>query len=176
VNRQVWIGLTAADAVLLALALWQGTNWVINTQIAFVTSAMVMVASLQAHARMVRRRIEAGEIPAGTDRDTIDTLEDPFDLYGEEEEKGIVEPDDIRATIRSEKQRLAQQRRTPMEAIRDARASLSPMRMIAYALLLGGFFALTNRNLFDPIPYLIGMTVPIVVIVIALVRAQKEAQ
>jgi len=173
VNRQVWIGLIAADAVLLALALWQGANWVINTQIAFVTSAMVMVASLQAHARMVRRRIEAGEIPTGTDRDTIDTLEDPFDLYGEEEE-GIVEPDDIRATIRSEKQRLAQQRRTPMEAIRDARASLSPMRMIAYALLLGGFFALTNRHLFDPIPYLIGMTVPIVVIVIALAYTQKE--
>ena len=87
--------LLAVDFVLLlASAFFGGKVWVFNTQIGFISATLIMVASVISYRRMVNARVELGIIPIDDDKDVIDKLEDPYDLYSEDivqetiEEKG----------------------------------------------------------------------------------------
>ncbi len=171
----VLVWLVAADVLLLVLAGSLGGHWVANTQVAYITSALVMAASMFGYRQMVHRRLEAGTVMAEDNRDTIDHLEDPFDLYGEASSghpdmqyKPNADAPTIREAIRDEKQRMKQQRRSLPEIVRDARPALSAYRLIAYGLLLFGFFYLNGHHLFLPLPYLIGLGIPVAVMVAAM--------
>ena len=164
-------GLLVTDGLLLALAWWMGGAWVANTQVAFVTSALVMGASMFSYARMVKGRLESGAIPDMDDRDMIDKMEDPYGVYEDtapEEALKEAGSAEIKEAIHEEKQRMKEQRRTPMQALRDSRAAMSVYRLGAYGALLFGFFYLRGNQLFAPMPYLLGLGLPIVVIVAAL--------
>ena len=165
--------LVAADMVLLAVAWRMGGHWVINTQIAYITSALVMGGSMFSYARMVKGRLESGVILDMDDRDMIDTMEDPYGLYDDTvtEESDSVE---IKETIKVEKQRMKKQRRTPAQALRDSRAAMSIYRLGAYGMLIFGFFYLRGNHLLEIQPYLIGLGIPIVVIVAGLMRRSGE--
>ena len=60
--------------------------WLINTQMGFIPSAFVMFGSMLSYRSMVQGRLRVGAIP-DDERDTLDTLEDPYDLYDEERKK-----------------------------------------------------------------------------------------
>ena len=175
------IALAGMDILLLVFAQMQGGHWVVNTQVAFVTSALVMGASMLSYARMVRRRLESGAIPDWDDRDVIDRLDDPHDLYNETDGEDVspvqeeLSAAEIKAAIAEEKKRLKAQHRSPMALLRDSRPFMSLYRLIAYGLLLFGFFYLQGNRLFEPLPYLIGLGVPIVIIVAVLMQQGKRA-
>ena len=173
------IALAGVDILLLVFAQMQGGQWVVNTQVAFVTSALVMGASMFSYARMVRHRLDSGMIPDQEDRDVIDVMDDPHDLYRELGEKVSQEHQDlshaeIKAAIVEEKKRFKAQRRSPMALLRDSRPFMSLYRIVAYGLLLFGFFYLRGNKLFEPLPYLVGLGVPIVVIVLVLMQQGRR--
>jgi len=168
--------LIVVDLILLAVAGWQGGSWVVNTQVAYFTSAVVMGASMFSYARMVQGRLESGAIPDMDDRDMIDKMEDPYGLYDDSlQADEEVSSADIKEAIKEEKQRMKEQRRTPMQALRDSRAAMSIYRLGAYGALLFGFFYLRGNHLLEIMPYLIGLGLPMVVIVVSLMMRKEHA-
>jgi len=164
--------LLLVDMVVLAVAAWMQGSWLINTQIAYVTSALVMGGSMFSYANMIRQRLAVAAIPEGGDRDIIDQLEDPHDLYSDPEPSVEPEPvsaEEIKVAIREEKTRMKAQRRTVAQGLRDSRAAMSLYRLGAYGVLIFGFFYLRGHHVFQPLPYLAGLAVPIVVIIFVLV-------
>ncbi len=176
--KGILVSLAAADLLLLAFSAYMGGGWVANTQVAFVTSALVLGASMLSYARMVRSRIEAGAIPYDS-RDMIDKMDDPHDLYSDDAPKTVQENKAnaaaIKEAIKEEKQRMKGQRRSPLEVLRDSRASMSIYRLGAYVLLVFGFFYLNGNKLLQPLPYLIGLGIPVAVVVVSLMK-NKEVQ
>lgn len=164
--------LIAADALLMAGTLLLGRmDWLLNTQISFISSALVLGASMFSYSQMVYSRLGSGAVAPSDDRDVLDKIEDPHDLYSEDEESD--ERQTLQEAIKEEKQRMKQHRRSLMQVLRDSKASLSFLRLGAYLLLFVGFFYL-SKNLLLHIPsYLIGLSLPILII-LGLLMNQKD--
>jgi hypothetical protein len=170
VVKKIFISLFIADGIFLALSVYIGKGWILNSQIAFLSSSLVMLASMLSHARMVRARIETGE-KLLEDRDLVDRIDDPHDLYAKDKPVEVSKNEkSLKETIREEKQKIKAAKRSPLEALRDSKASMSFYRLGAYALLIFGFVYLNNNHLLHPLPYLLGLGVPAVAIVSMLMR------
>jgi hypothetical protein len=148
-------------------------DWLLNTQIGFVSSALVLGASMFSYSQMVYSRLESGTAVPTDDRDEIDKMEDPYDLYGED--APIDEAFQLKEAIKEEKQRMKQNRRSAYQIFKDSRASLSILRLGAYLLLFIGFFYLSRNQLLHIPSYLVAMTLPIVIIVGLLLTQKEEA-
>jgi 4-hydroxybenzoate polyprenyltransferase len=162
--------LLFADLILLLASIFFGGKvWVYNSQIGFISSALVMVASIISYRRMVNTRVELGMVNLDDDKDIIDKLEDPHDLYSEEitlseEEQDLVE------VVKEEKSKRKENRRTIGQTLRDTKAALSMYRLGAYALLVLGFMYLNHNGLLYIPAYLIALSLPPLIIVIMLMR------
>ena len=169
--------LLAVDFVLLLVAAFFGGKvWILNTQIGFISATLIMVASVISYRRMVNARVELGIIPIDDDKDVIDKLEDPYDLYSEDivqETHTEEKEEDLVTVVKEEREKIKENKRSLGQTIKDTKAALSIYRLGAYALLVLGFMFL-NRQGFLHIPsYLLALSLPPMIIVITLVT-QKE--
>jgi len=143
-----------------------------STQIGYITSTLVMVASIVSYRRMVNARVEHNIITMDDSKDVIDKLEDPYDLYSEdvveEEEKDFVE------TVKEEKKKLKENRRTVYQTIKDTKAALSIYRLGAYALLILGFLYLNRQGLLHIPSYIISLGIPSVILVWVLLKEKEN--
>ena len=164
--KKVLFALLLVDFMLaLFIYLWKGEVWLVNSQIAFFSSSLIMLASIQSYKNMVANALNAGAV--GDDgRDTLDKLEDPYDLYDEAkivgEEKTLVE------VVKEERSNLKKNRRSIWQTTKDAKASFSFYRLTAYAILVMGFFYLNTNELLELIPYLSCLAIPLFVVVFIL--------
>ena len=165
--------LLAVDFVLLLVAAFFGGKvWILNTQIGFISATLIMVASVISYRRMVNARVELGIIPIDDDKDVIDKLEDPYDLYSEEiteseEEQNLAE------VVKEEKEKRKENRRSLGQTLKDTKAALSLYRLGAYAVLNLGFMYLNRQGLLHIPSYLLALSLPPMIIVIMLLT-QKE--
>ena len=175
--RQVLGILLLMDGLLLAAAAWMGGDWVVNTQIGYITSALVMGGSMLGYAQMVRSRLASGAIPYIDDREMIDRIDDPHQLYeaASSEPEIPANAETLKATIREEKARHKVHRRSLGETVRDSRAAMSLYRLGAYGVLIVGFLYLRGHHLLQIAPYLIGISLPIAVIPAALMLQKERA-
>ena len=163
------IALVAVDLFIIALTFLFGEeHWLINTQMGFIPSAFVMLGSMLSYRSMVQGRLNAGAIP-DDERDSLDKLEDPYELYDEElkkedKEKTLVE------VVKEERQNLKKSRRSVWQTTKDSKASFSFYRLGSYLVLIFGFFYLNNNQLLDIPIYLVSLAVPTVVIVSVFIR------
>ena len=153
---KIVLKLILIDAVLILFCLLMGEmTWLINSQIGFFSSVLVMLASMQSYKQMVNRGLLLGAIP-DDGRDTLDKVEDPYELYDEDE------TDDTNKTlvdvVKEEREKLKKNGRGFWQTTKDSRASLSFYRLGAYAILVLGFFYLNNNNLLHISTYLISLT------------------
>lgn len=144
-----------------------------NTQIGFLSSALVMLASMKSYKRMVDTRVEHNIITIDDSKDVIEKLEDPHDLYSEE----IVEEEeaDLVETVKEEKQRLKANRRSLGQTLKDTKAALSLYRLGAYIILILGFLYLNRHGLLHIPSYLIALTIPMVLMVFVLISNKKDS-
>jgi hypothetical protein len=172
--RVLLLTLTAGGALLLLITLLTPERSILfSAQVGYWSAVLVVLASFQSYRRMVRRRLEAGMIPeTGADRDVIDKMEDPYDLYGEDGEPG--EERSLRETIREEKRRMKKNRRSPMATARDAVPAFSLWRLGAYGVLVLGFFILRDRQMLHLGAYLLSLGLPIVLAVWSLMRTEAR--
>ena len=168
-NRKILVALLISDGIMLFVsALFGGEALILNTQIGFLSATLVMLGSMVSYRRMVDARVEHEIITTDIDKDVIDKLEDPYDLYSEGIEE---EPQkDLSSTIKEEKARLKQNRRSLFEVLRDTKAALSIYRIGAYGLLILGFLYLNRHGILQILPYLLSLSLPIVIIVSLLVK------
>ena len=144
-----------------------------STQIGFISSSLVMLASMKSYQRMVDVRVEHNIITIDDTKDVIDQLEDPYDLYSEEvieeEEKPLVE------VVKEERKKLKENRRSLGQTLKDTKAALSVYRLGAYALLILGFLYLNRHELLHIPSYILALSVPMLVVVYILL-GNKENQ
>ncbi|RLA67738.1 MAG: hypothetical protein DRQ78_02215 [Epsilonproteobacteria bacterium] len=139
---------------ILALSFFDKTV-LLNMQIGFVSSSLVMIASFLSYRRMVNTGVLYETPDVNEPIDTIDKLEDPYDLYSE----NIIEEEN---------------KRSFPELIKNSKASLSIYRILAYVILVFGFFYL-NRNAFLYLPaYLLALGLAPIVLLVVLVKSKNE--
>lgn len=121
--------------------------------------------SLFSYKRYVNRQVDKFET---SDRDEIDKIEDPFDLYSDE----IKDEDnrDIKEILKEEKKKGGVLKKSTFKALPT---NLSPFRILSYITLVIGFIYLKDNEKLDITLYLIGITAGIVITPILLNRFNR---
>jgi len=141
------------DTAIVIFTILSGNRiWLINSQIAFITSSLVIFASLISYRNMVNQRVEAEMVTMENSCDTIDSGKEAYKIINEE------------------KQKLKQHNRSVWQITKDSRPSFSFYRLGAYSILIGGFFYLNNTHSLDITSYLISLSLPILIIIILLIK------
>ncbi len=170
--KKVLFVLLVLDLLLaVVIYLWKGENWLLNSQVAFFSSSFIMLASMLSYRGMVNGRLSVGAIP-DDERDTLDKLEDPYDLYDEvkkfDDEKTLVE------VVKEERANLKKGSRSIWETTKDAKAAFSFYRLGAYVGLVLGFFYLNSNKFLELTPYLVFLSIPPIIIVLVLMQNKVE--
>ncbi len=133
----------------------------INLQIAFLSSFFIILGSAFAYNKMVQNKIDL-EIADDGQRELLDTIEDPHELYDDEPINNTpVEELDLKEIVKEEKAKIKTFSLDSMKY--GAKGSASLFRVLPYAFLVLGFIALENNKLLDIAIYLPSLLVGIVV-------------
>ena len=112
------------------------------------------------------------------DRDKVDEIDDPFDLYSEEMEpipEEELTPEKIKEIIKEEKSKV--KKNSFKNTVFSAGGFVSIYRVLGYGFLIFGFFALNNNKIFLAVPFLVGLTVvPLSVLVAKFTLKAEEDQ
>ncbi len=137
--------------------------WLLNAQVAFIASLFITITSFFSYKKNIQNRIStidySKEDYSNEQRDKVDEIDDPYDLYSEYKEipEEELTPEKIKEIINDEKTKV--KRNSFKNAIFSAGGFLSIYRVLGYGLLVFSFFALNNNNLFLPIAFLVGLGV-----------------
>ncbi len=172
-NRKILTVLVTVDVLLLLISIiFFDIKIVYNTQIGYISSTLVLIASIVSYRRMVNARVKHNIVTMDDSKDVIDKLEDPYDIYSED----VVEDEekDFAATVKEEKKKLKENRRTVYQTIKDTKAALSIYRLGAYALLILGFLYLNRQGLLHIPSYIISLGIPSVILVWVLLKEKEN--
>ena len=142
--------------------LFQNNLWALNTQVAFISSLFITIASFLSYKRNIQNRIsnlDMSQTNQSFDRDKIDEIDDPYDLYTEYEEipESELTPEKIKEIINDEKSKV--KKNTFKNTLFSAGGFLSLYRVLGYVILIFGFFALNNNHIFMPLGFIVGLGV-----------------
>ena len=172
--KETIVVLVVVDLIIALLLYFFGAeHWLVNSQVAFISSSLIMLGSMQSYKSMVKGRLGAGAIP-DDERDTLDKLEDPYDLFDDEEKKEEDEAKTLVEVVKEERANLKKNRRSIVQTTKDAKASFSFYRLGAYAVLVFGFFYLNSNHFLKLIPYLAFLSLPTIIIVIMLMKQSDK--
>jgi len=141
----------------------------------YVSAAFVLLASMRSYQKVVQKGVE--NEAHFDDRDVIDKVEDPYLLFDDEDEK-IEEKseEDLVEVVKEERARLKGKGRSFVEILKDSKSSLAPYRLLSYAIMIVGFVFLQRNDLLTIIPYLIALTLPIVIVVATLIFFDEDIE
>ncbi len=133
--------------------------WLINTQIAFISTVIITIGSFLGYKRNVEKRVQNssdGEL-ISDDRDKVDEIDDPFDLYSEikQVDEKELSSEEIKTILKEEKEKV--KRNSIKNTFFSASGFASIYRIIGYVSLVLGFFILNNNGIFDVYSYLVGL-------------------
>lgn len=139
---------------------FQNKFWLLNTQVAFISSLFIIIASFLSYRKNIQNRLsnlDLSQINEGIDRDKIDEIDDPYDLYTQYKEipEDELTTEKIKEIINNEKSKV--KRNSFKNTIFSASGFLSIYRILGYGILIFGFFALNNNKVFLPIAFIIGL-------------------
>ncbi len=170
ISKKILKFLLIVDAVLIAVGIiFFDTKVFYSMQIGFITSVSVMLASFISYRRMIAVRVEKEIVTIDDSKDTIDRVEDPYDLY-DDKEITQAEEQSLAETVKEEKKKRKENRRSLFEILKDTKAALSVYRLGAYLLLVLGFLYLQRHELLHIPGYLFALSLPPVIIVAILLR------
>ena len=181
--KETIVVLVVVDLIIALLLYFLGAEyWLINSQVAFISSSLIMLGSMQSYKNMVKQRLVGAtsvsahsiSVSAQDERDTIDKLEDPYDLFDDESKKEDDEDKTLVEVVKEERANLKKNRRSIVQTTKDAKASFSFYRLGAYGVLILGFFYLNSNHFLKLMPYLIFLTLPTIVIVVMLMKQSDE--
>ena len=159
---KLFVWLIIADIVVGVLSfIFFDMKGVYNSQIGFISSSLVMFGSMVGYKKMIDTKVEHNIIEADIDKDVIDKLEDPYDLYSPTIEEEV---EDVAKAIKEEKARLKANKRNIFDTIKDTKASLSIYRVGAYGVLVLGFMYLHRHHLLHIPSYIISLGIPSIIV------------
>lgn len=160
--------------IFIYALVFQNKLWLLNTQIAFISSLLITIASFVSYKKNIQNRLsnfDYSKILKDEDRDKIDEIDDPYDLYTEYEEipENELTAEKIKEIIDGEKSKV--KRNSVKNTIFSASGFLSIYRIFGYIILIFGFFVLNNNKIFMPIAFIIGLgIVPFGVLISKLIK------
>ena len=162
-----------ADVVLIMISLYLGHFWLINTQVAFICSMLIVFASFLSYKVMIEKRLESGDI--GYDRDVLDSLDNQFELYEENEEiNKDLSAEEFKEIYKEERAKLGGAKRSFLNLVKSFRGVLSIFRIGSYGFLFMSVLFLIKKDIFEPIAFLIGIGfVPISSLLLSSIINQK---
>lgn len=125
-------------------------------EIAMLSGAMITMGSLYAYRNMIHAKV--GDVDIEAHKDSIDMLEDPYDLYDDERNMEIA---DVKEMIKAEKE--LQKQAILENTVKNGSAWVSVYRLIPYAFFVLGFIALQNNHMMHLLSYLTGLGYGIVI-------------
>lgn len=128
----------------------------VSFEVAMLSSMMITMGSLYAYRNMIRSRV--GEVDLEAHKDTIDMMDDPYDLYEDERD---IEIADVKEMIKAEKN--LQKQAILENTVKNSPALVSVYRLIPYAFFVLGFIALQNNHMLQLLAYLTGLAYGIVI-------------
>ena len=147
-----------ADIFLIVISLFMGGLWLINTQVAFISSMLVIFASFFSYKGMVKKRLEDGDIPK--ERELLDKIDDKFELF--EDEKQIkadeISKKEFVKLYKEERKKRGGFKMTLANLFKSKRGIFNPIRLLAYAFLVIAMLVLIRQELFLAIPFMVGIT------------------
>jgi len=157
--KHIFIALALFNVLLMPfIYLFLGQVWFLNAQIAFMTSSLVMLASMLSYSNIVKRGLSTS-LADSNQRDSLDKVEDPYELY--DEDKPVENENlDLKEVVVEERARLKKSRRSVWETTKDVKSSFSFYRLAAYTCLVLGFFYLNLNDLLELLPYLLFLSLP----------------
>ena len=146
--------------LILYSLIFQNNLWLLSSQVAFVSSLFITIASFFSYKKNIENRLSNLDLTQnneGIDRDKIDEIDDPYDLYTEYKEipESELTPQKIKEILNDEKSKV--KRDTLKNTFFSASGFLSIYRILGYGTLLFGFFALNNNKIFIPIAFIVGL-------------------
>lgn len=146
--------------VIIYACIFQDFLWVLNIQVAFISSLFITIASFLSYKRNIKNRIsnlDLSHVNETQDRDKIDEIDDPYDLYTEYEEipEEELTTEKIKEILNDEKSKV--KKNTFKNTLFATGGFLSIYRILGYAILIFGFFALNNNSIFLPLAFIIGL-------------------
>jgi hypothetical protein len=158
-----------ASRFLILLSLLMGGKWLINTQVAFICSMIIIFASFLSYKGMIEKRLEEGAIPEEVDE--LDKIDDKFGLFREDEdfEAKELSKEEFVKLYKEERKKSSGIKQTFSNLFKSGKGVFNPFRLIAYALLCIAMLFLIRNELFSAIPFLVGIgAVPVSSIVLGL--------
>ena len=145
-----------SDAVLITICAYFGAVHVLNSQVALISSSLIILASFLGYKKRVAKKIATADISAFDDvnensripsQDEVANLENSR-IPNENEAKNA-----RNSRIPNEK--------TPKIPLRlyEFGSVFSPLRLLGYVLLILAFFILLKKELFEPLSFLAGIAV-----------------
>ncbi len=154
------IKLIAISELIILLTYFISFSFFMNLQIAFLSSLFVILGSSYAYRQMINSQV-ASDVVSG-ERDILDTIEDPHELYEENDiNHASAEELDLKAIVKEEKAKIKTLSIKSMK--HGVKGSASLFRIVPYIFLVLGFIALKNNELLDIAIYLPSLLVGIVV-------------
>ncbi|WP_187648248.1 hypothetical protein [Nitrosophilus labii] len=140
--------------------------YILNTQVALISSLIVTGGSFLGYRRVVLKRAKEQNIL--DDKDLIDKIEDPYNLYEEELKESQI---DAKQIFEEEKKRLKSPKESIKNFILTSSGFLSIYRIFGYLFLVVSVLILIDKKMFDAIAYMVGLSlVPISAMVFTFVR------
>jgi len=132
------------DIFVILLSLLQGGDWLLNTQMAFICSLLITLASFRSYHTFVERRVDAGLIP-----------NDKFDKYYDDDKE-----DDDEAN-ENEAPRVAKVgfKQSFQNLALSYKSALSLYRIVSYGVLFLAVLFLIRHDNLDAIAFFVGLSV-----------------
>ncbi len=121
-----------------------------------LSTFMITLGSLYSYRNMIRSKV--GEVDLDAHKDSIDMMDDPYDLYEEECEGEIA---DVKQMINEEKK--LQKQATMENTVKNISAMVSVYRLVPYVFFAIAFIVLQNNHMMHLWSYLIGLAYGIVI-------------
>ncbi|SHO80573.1 hypothetical protein MNB_SV-15-92 [hydrothermal vent metagenome] len=170
--KQILILLASGFMFAISIALLIDINYLYSVSIAYISSSIVLLASMKSYRAVVEKAIKNEAIPDDS-RDVIDEVEDPYHLFDDNEINNERGEEDLVEVVKEERARLKGARGF-VESIKDAKSSLAPYRLLGYTLMIVGFVYLSRNGDLEIIPYIISLSLPILIVIFGLVSSQKD--
>jgi len=135
------------DLVVVIISIFIGGFWLLNTQVAFICSMLITFAAFYAYKKSIKKRVESSN---GEEfRDPYDALEDPYNLFEDENIDDKKEQKKNRGVFRYTIKGFAS----------GIGGALNPIRILAYGILILSFLYLNKHGLFNAFAFFVGLSV-----------------
>ncbi|MDY3246783.1 hypothetical protein [Campylobacter sp.] len=144
------------DAVLIAICAYFGAVHVLNSQVSLISSSLIILASFLGYKKRVAKKIANADISAFDDVNENSRIPSQDEVANLENSRIPNENE----TKNARNSRISNEK-TPKIPLRlyEFGSVLSPLRLLAYVLLILAFFILVKKELFEPLSFLAGIAV-----------------